>query len=134
MTSADKKQIKILVAEDEAMMSEIVVRKLDASGFDVQAAYDGKQALELWLKEKPDIVLLDLIMPEMDGFEVLKNIRRNKDAKIANTPVIILSNLWSNKDILKAQDLKIQGYLVKAYFTTEEILNKVKDVLAQNGK
>ena len=64
----------------------------------------------------------------------MKNIRRNKDAKIANTPVIILSNLWSNKDILKAQDLKIQGYLVKAYFTTEEILNKVKDVLAQNGK
>src|SRR3989344_5446323 len=110
-----EKQTKILVAEDEAMMSEIVVRKLDASGFDVKAAYDGKQALELWLKEKPDIVLLDLIMPEMDGFEVLKNIR-------------------SNKDILKAQDLKIQGYLVKAYFTTEEILNKVKDVLAQNGK
>ena len=129
-----EKQTKILVAEDEAMMSEIVVRKLDASGFDVKAAYDGKQALELWLKEKPDIVLLDLIMPEMDGFEVLKNIRRNKDAKIAETPVIILSNLWSNKDILKAQDLKIQGYLVKAYFTTEEILNKVKDVLAQNGK
>ena len=128
-----EKQIKILVAEDEAMMSEIVVRKLSSSGFDVQAAYDGRQALELWLNEKPDIVLLDLIMPEMDGFEVLKNIRKNKDAKIAETPVIILSNLWSNKDILKAQDLKIQGYLVKAYFTTEEILNKVKDVLAQKG-
>jgi len=129
-----EKQTKILVAEDEAMMSEIVVRKLSSSGFDVKVAYDGKQALELWLKDKPDLVLLDLIMPEMDGFEVLKNIRKNKDAKIANTPVIILSNLWSNKDILKAQDLKIQGYLVKAYFTTEEILNKVKDVLAQNGK
>ncbi|MDP3993595.1 MAG: response regulator [bacterium] len=129
-----EKQTKILVAEDEAMMSEIVVRKLSSAGFDVMAAYDGKQALEIWLKGKPDLVLLDLIMPEMDGFDVLKNIRKNSDAKIANTPVIILSNLWSNKDILKAQDLKIQGYLVKAYFTTEEILNKVKDVLAQNGK
>ena len=128
------KQTKILVAEDEAMMSEIVVRKLSSAGFDVMAAYDGKQALEIWLKGKPDLVLLDLIMPEMDGFDVLKNIRKNSDAKIANTPVIILSNLWSNKDILKAQDLKIQGYLVKAYFTTEEILSKVKDVLAQNGK
>ena len=129
-----EKQTKILVAEDEAMMSEIVVRKLSSAGFDVMAAYDGKQALEIWLKGKPDLVLLDLIMPEMDGFDVLKNIRKNSDAKIANTPVIILSNLWSNKDILKAQDLKIQGYLVKAYFTTEEILSKVKDVLAQNGK
>ena len=129
-----EKQPKILVAEDEAMMSEIVVRKLSSAGFDVMAAYDGKQALEIWLKGKPDLVLLDLIMPEMDGFDVLKNIRKNSDAKIANTPVIILSNLWSNKDILKAQDLKIQGYLVKAYFTTEEILSKVKDVLAQNGK
>ena len=129
-----EKQTKILVAEDEAMMSEIVVRKLSSSGFDAKVAYDGKQALELWLKDKPDLVLLDLIMPEMDGFEVLKNIRKNKDAKIANTPVIILSNLWSNKDILKAQDLKIQGYLVKAYFTTEEILNKLKDVRAENGK
>ncbi len=120
---------KILVVEDEAMMREIVARKLLSKGFDVVTASAGKEALATWLKEKPDLVLLDLILPEMDGFTILKNVREQKDAKLANTPVIVLSNLWSNEDILKAENLKIQGYLVKAYFTTEDILDKVNQVL-----
>jgi len=130
MPATDNKTAqKILVVEDEAMMREIVARKLLSKGFNVLTASAGKEALATWLKEKPDLVLLDLILPEMDGFTILKNVREQKDSKIANTPVIVLSNLWSNEDILKAENLKIQGYLVKAYFTTEDILDKVNQVL-----
>jgi len=118
---------KVLVVEDELMMRDLVVRKLAANGFDVKIAADGKEALEVWRSEVPDLVLLDLVMPEMDGFEVLKQIR--SEPHLANTPVIVLSNLWSNEDILKAQNLKIQGYLVKAYYTPEDILQKVNEVI-----
>lgn len=120
---------KILVAEDELMMRDLVVRKLTANGFDVKIAADGKEALDVWRAEGPDVVLLDLVMPEMDGFEVLKIVRSEQNPNLANTPVIVLSNLWSNEDILKAQNLKIQGYLVKAYYTPEDILQKVKEVI-----
>ena len=119
---------KVLVVEDELMMRDLVVRKLAANGYDVKMAADGKEALGVWRAEAPDLVLLDLVMPEMDGFEVLKQIRADKSPGLANTPVIVLSNLWSNEDILKAQNLKIQGYLVKAYYTPEDILQKINEV------
>ena len=120
---------KILVVEDELMMRDLVVRKLNSAGFDVKIAADGKEALGVWRSEAPDLVLLDLVMPEMDGFEVLKQMRSDPNPVLANTQVIVLSNLWSNEDILKAQNLKIQGYLVKAYYTPEDILQKVNEVL-----
>lgn len=128
------KVAKILVAEDEPMMREIVTHKLLISGYEVKEALNGKEAVEVWTREKPDLVLLDLIMPEMDGFKVLEIMRGNQDQAVAKTPVIVLSNLWTNEDILRAQNLKIEGYLVKAYFTTEDILNKVKQVLGQKQK
>ena len=121
---------KVLVVEDELMMRDLVVRKLSSANLDVKIAADGKEALEMWLKEIPDLVLLDLNLPEMNGFEVLEQIRNHGDARIAGTRVIVLSNLWSNEDILKAQNLKIQGYLVKAHHTPEDILEKVNQALA----
>src|SRR3989338_9295543 len=124
---------KILVVEDELMMRDLVVRKLASNGFDVKIAADGKEALVVWRTEAPDLVLLDLIMPEMDGFEVLQQVRSEKNSGLSNTPDIVLSNLWSNEDILKAQNLKIQGYLVKAYYTPDDILQKVKEVLKINN-
>ncbi len=126
---SNKKQKKVLIAEDDVAMAEIVTRKLQNSGFEVKHASDGAKALELCLTEKPDIMLLDLMMPEMDGFAVLGSIRHNPDAKIANTPVIVLSNLWSSEDILKTKALKADDYMVKAYFTPEEILAKINAVL-----
>lgn len=129
MSDAQIKQNKILMVEDDVAMREIVVRKLTNNGFLVQQADDGQKAIDLIVQEKPDVVLLDLMLPEVDGFQVLETIRKNPDPQIANTPIIVLSNLWSNKDILKTKSLKVQAYLVKAYFTTEEIMKKVKDVL-----
>jgi len=126
----DLKQKKILVVEDDGAMRELVTHKLISNGFEVKQAEDGKQALEVFALEKPDLVLLDLMIPEIDGFHVLEKIRGMEDKKLADTPVIVLSNLWSNKDILSTQALKVQAYMVKAYFTTEEILAKVREVLA----
>jgi DNA-binding response OmpR family regulator len=92
------------------------------------AAGDGKKGLELFYQDKPALVLLDLMMPEMDGFEVLENIRKT-DGPDGHTPVIVLSNLWSNKDILRVQTLHADAYMVKAYYTTEEILKKINEIL-----
>jgi DNA-binding response OmpR family regulator len=130
MGEAQPTQRRILVVEDDIAMREIVVHKLTSNGFSVIEAEDGKKGIELITKEKPDIVLLDLMLPEVDGFQVLETVRKNADPAIAKTPVIVLSNLWSNKDILKTKSLNVQAYMVKAYFTTEEIMKKVNEVLA----
>lgn len=129
MSEAQSTQHKIVMVEDDVAMREIVVHKLSTNGFTVKEAEDGKQGIELIIQEKPDVVLLDLMLPEVDGFQVLEAIRKNPDPKVAATPIIVLSNLWSNKDILKTKALNVQAYLVKAYFTTEEILKKVNDIL-----
>lgn len=129
MSDAPAAGKKIVMVEDDIAMREIVVHKLAANGFTVKEAEDGQQGIDLILQEKPDLILLDLMLPEVDGFKVLETIRKNPDEKIAKAPVIILSNLWSNKDILKTKALNVQAYLVKAYFTTEEIMNKINEVL-----
>ncbi len=126
---ADKKY-KIVMVEDDMAMREIISHKLSTAGFDIKAGEDGKKGLDLILKEKPDLVMLDLMLPELSGFQILDILRGNKDQSIAKTPVIVLSNLWSNEDILKAKVLNAQAFLVKAYFTPNEILEKIKEVLA----
>jgi DNA-binding response OmpR family regulator len=124
---------KIIVMEDDMAMAEIVSHKLESKGFSVRHAPDGAQGWEMVQKEPPDLVLLDLMMPEMDGFQVLEKIRDNADEKIKNLPVIVLSNLWSNQDILKTQALRADEYMVKAYFTPDDILAKIEEVLKKHN-
>ncbi len=127
-----EKQTKILIVEDDITMREIVVHKLSTNGFTVVEADDGKSAIETWKKEKPDLVLLDLMLPEMDGFQILEAVRKSGD-DVSKTAVIVLSNLFSKEDIKKAKDLGIDDFMVKAYYTTEEILTRVKDALKKKG-
>lgn len=134
MENTPAKQKKILMIEDDMAMREIVIHKLMTHGFEVKEAEDGKKGIDMLLQEKPDLVLLDLMLPEVDGFQVLETVRASTDAAVAKTPVIILSNLWSNKDILRTKALKVQAYMVKAYFTTEEILNKINEILKDGGQ
>lgn len=124
-----KKQKKILVAEDELAMREIVVEKLQSGGFEVVQAEDGAVAVKQIEAERPDLVLLDLNMPELDGFGVLEKIRKSKDPQLAQTPVVILTNLWSKEEIIKTKNLGVSAYIIKAYMTTEEILDKAKQIL-----
>lgn len=123
---------KAVVVEDDIAMREIIVHKLTTNGFHVTEAEDGRVGIDTIIKQRPDVVLLDLMMPEIDGFGVLEQIRKNPDPAIANTPIIVLSNLWSNKDIIKTKSYRVDAYLVKTYFTTEEILTKVNEILAKS--
>ena len=110
-------------------MSGILNHKLTTAGFSVRVAANGLKALELFREDPPDLILLDLMMPEMDGFEVLERVRNNPDKNLANTPVIVLTNLRSNEDVMRVRNLKVSDYIVKAYFTPDDILGKIKAVL-----
>lgn len=120
---------KILVVEDDGAMREIVVHKLELHGFEVLEAADGKEGLEKFAQNPPDMVLLDLMLPEVDGFSVLESIRKNEDKSLAAVPVIILSNVWNDKDILRVKEFGISDYMVKAYYTTEEIYQTVVAIM-----
>ena len=121
--------VKVLLVEDDSFLREICYKKLSKEGFDVFLAADGGEALKKVVKVEPNIVLLDIILPSIDGFDVLKQIRSNKNEIIKNVPVIMLTNLGQEEDIKKAQDLKANDYLIKAHFTTEEIVEKIKSQL-----
>lgn len=120
---------KVLLVEDEQMLREICSMKLAKDGFDVVAALDGEEALKKVETEIPDIILLDIVLPSIDGFEVLKKIRSNENENISKIPIIMLTNLGQEEDIAKARALGANDYLVKAYFNPDEISGKVKAAL-----
>ena len=120
----------ILIVDDATTNIELLSELL-GDEYSLKIAKNGQKALEIAnSNNKPDLILLDLMLPEVDGFGVLEAMRKNSDPKVAATPVIVLSNLWSNKDILRTKALQVQAYMVKAYFTTEEILHKINDILS----
>lgn len=119
---------KILVIEDDADYRKSLYDLL-AHEFTFVTAEDGEQGIERMLVHRPDIILLDLLLPKIDGFEVLKRIREYPDEKIKNTPVIVLSNLASNEDFVKAQNLKVEAYYVKAHTKLSEVKDKVKEIV-----
>jgi len=120
---------KVLLVEDDSFLREICSKKLAKEGFSVFEAVDGEQAVKNLEKIEPDIILLDVILPAIDGFEVLSQIRSSKNEKVKKTPVIMLSNLGQDDDIEKALKMGATDYMIKAHFTTEEIAVKVKKEL-----
>ena len=119
---------KILVIEDDNFLRELMSKKLSSEGYDVVEAVDGEDGLKRIKETKPDLVLLDLILPGIDGFGVLAEIKQ--DASLAPIPVIILSNLGQKEDIEKGIKLGAVDYMVKAHFTPKEIVAKVKKILS----
>jgi len=113
----------ILIIEDEKTLSSLLKEKLVGAGYKVEEASDGKEGILKINKEKPDLVLLDMLMPEADGFEVLENL--NKSGIIKNMPVIIISNSGQPVEIDRALSLGVKDYLIKVEFTPEEVLEKV---------
>lgn len=122
---------KILIIEDDKFLRELIARKLSSEGFLICDAIDGEIGLKKVKEEMPDLILLDLILPGIDGFEVLAKIK--EDPAISSIPVIILSNLGQRDDVEKGLSLGAVDYLVKAHFTPNEIIKKVGDVLKQSG-
>jgi DNA-binding response OmpR family regulator len=120
-------QKTVLIIEDDQMINSMYKTKLEASGFKVVSATNGADGLELAKKEKPDIILLDVIMPQLDGFSVLEELM--KDGKIKSVPVILLTNLGTDEDIEKGKKLGAVDYVVKANITPTEVIAKVNEHL-----
>lgn len=118
---------KILIVEDDKFLRELISRKLQREGYNISEAIDGEEGERKIKEEKPDLVLLDLILPGMDGFEVLSRIKQ--DPEVASIPIIILSNLGQKEEIEKGLKLGAVDYLVKAHFTPTEIIEKIKNIL-----
>lgn len=119
----------VLVVEDDKFLRELLVRKLSAEGFDVKNAIDAEMAFTALSERMPDIILLDLILPGVDGFEILARIKANQ--KLIAIPVIILSNLGQKEDLDKAIALGAKDFMVKSNFTLDEIVAKVRTEVGQ---
>jgi len=116
----------ILIVEDDKFLRELISKKLIGQGFKIDEAIDGEEGLKKLQEIKPDMVLLDLILPGLDGFDVLQRIK--DDPSTASIPVLILSNLGQKDEIEKGLKLGAVDFLVKAHFTPEEIVQKIKQV------
>ena len=123
---------RILVVEDEELLSSIIVRELTNAGHDVRAAYNGEEAIQHAAADIPELILLDLIMPKMDGFQVLESLKKNPGT--ATIPVVVLSNLGQKEDIEKAKSGGAYDYMVKINFAPKEVCQKVKEIMGKIKK
>lgn len=118
---------KILIVEDDKFLRELIAKKLVSEGYQISEAKNGEEGIKKITDEKPGLVLLDLILPGIDGFEVLKQAKENPQT--AEIPVIVLSNLGQRDDVEKGLGLGAVDFLIKAHFTPREIIEKIKNVL-----
>lgn len=118
----------ILIIEDDDFLRSLTVAKLEKEGFHVRVATNGEEGLHHLHEEVPDLLILDLMLPIISGFEVLKTIRTDEIMK--ELKVIVFSNLGEEADIKTCLDLGVTDYLVKANFTLDELVDKIKTVLA----
>lgn len=125
---ADSK-VTVALIEDDPLIAEMYTTKFTKEGYDLQHAADGAAGIELVKKLKPDIILLDIIMPKMDGFQVLQALR--EDPAFKNTPVVMLTNLGQEEDVQKGRALGATDYFIKTNFTPAAIVDKVKTLLAK---
>lgn len=121
------KDTKILIVEDDPTLLEMYSLKLKEEGFTFFAAADGETGLGIALKEKPHVILLDIMMPKMDGFTVLVELKKNQETK--NIPVIMLSNLGQKNDVSKGKELGANDYIVKASMTPTQVVEKIKSYI-----
>lgn len=122
-----QKKFKILIVEDETPMREALLFKFQKEGFEVIAARDGEEGLSLAEKERPDLILLDIIMPKMDGMTVLQKLRGEDWGK--DIPVILLTNLSESEKAIEAMGKGVHDYLVKSDWRLEDVVAKVRERL-----
>ena len=120
---------KILIIEDDPFLSEMYAAKFVQNDFQTEVAADGKIGMVKIKANKPDLILLDIVLPKMDGFEMLKKIK--EDSKLKKIPVILLTNLGQKNEVEKGLALGADEYIIKAHFTPTAVVAKVKDILSQ---
>ncbi|MBI4407296.1 MAG: response regulator [Candidatus Kerfeldbacteria bacterium] len=118
---------KVLLVEDDEMLHGMYTQKFKNQGYEVVSAYNGADGIKLAETEHPDVILLDVIMPKMDGFVALKKIRKGDTT--AKIPVILLTNLGQEEDVRKGRELGANDYFIKANHTPQEVVDKVKALL-----
>lgn len=127
-----EKRSKILLVEDDRFLSIAYKEGLEWDGFETIVAKDGVEAMEKVRSEQVDLILLDLVMPRKDGFEVLKELKG--DNKLKGIPVIILSNLGQNSEVRKGKECGAVDYLVKSNSSMEEVVQKVRKHLTEGRR
>lgn len=123
----EEREKRILLAEDDRFLRKAAQATLRQHGFTVLAASDGEEALRLARAEAPDLVLLDLIMPKLQGFEVLRALKGDPSTSLI--PVIVLSNLGQERDVQQAMDAGAAAYFIKANVSLENLVKRVEDAL-----
>lgn len=118
---------KILLIESDDFLADIYVAKFRQEGFKVKRASDGEQGLKILAREKPDVLLLDILLPKKDGFEVIKEIKATPG--LGKLPILVISNLGQKEDIDKALSLGASDYFIKAHFVPSETVAKIKKLL-----
>lgn len=117
----------ILLIEDDGFISGMYQTKLSMLGFEVRVAVDGLTGWEEVRKKRPDLLLLDIVLPKKDGFEILSDIRKHPDLK--DLPVIVLTNLGQKSDVERGLELGADDYVIKAHFTPTEVVEKIERIL-----
>lgn len=117
----------ILIIEDDNFLQKALGFTLKEEGYKIASATDGEKAIIMVKKDPPDLILLDLILPKIDGFDVLSQIKADKT--ISDIPVIIVSNLGDKESVEKGLKMGVKGYIIKAHFKLAEIVDKIKEVL-----
>jgi len=128
----DNNKVKALIIEDDSYISDMYKIKMESENFEVVIAEDGAKGLKEIEKSRPDVVLLDVVMPKVDGFSVLKTIKSNDNIK--DIPVVMLTNLGQKDNVERGFQLGASGYIIKAHFTPSEVVKKVKEILEKEGK
>jgi DNA-binding response OmpR family regulator len=118
---------KILIIEDDRYISKMYQLKLSLEGYDVQVAENGREGVDKVKEFMPDIILLDILMPELDGFEVLKIVKSDDATK--DIPVLVMSNLGQEDHVEKGMKLGAIGYIVKSQYTPSKVVEKIKSVI-----
>ncbi|MDP2598335.1 MAG: response regulator [Candidatus Liptonbacteria bacterium] len=121
-------KVKILLVEDDEVLAKVIYEELTEAGFEVFQAFDGETGLALAHEKKPDLMLLDILLPKINGFDVLEILKKSPDTRI---PVIILTMLGSDDDIKKGLGLGAIDYIVKSQHALPEIVEKVKAFFAK---
>lgn len=124
---SDTKKRRILIIEDDAFIRDIYSVRFGQEGYQIDIAENGVEALKKLKKTIPDIILLDMVMPYMDGTETLKNIKKND--RLKNIPVIMLTNVSEKEKVDESIESGVKEYLIKSHFTPSEVVEKVSSLL-----
>lgn len=118
---------QILLVEDDPFLIDIYTTKLKEAGFSIEVAVNGEEAIRKIKEKRPDLVVLDIVLPQIDGWEILRKIK--SEPKFKNLKVIILSNLGQKEEVEKGMDLGAVKYLIKAHYTPSQVVEEIKKII-----